>query len=139
VKEYVNGEESSDLLSGWSIAFGIKDRLVIGFAPSDNDSTAIFSFHCSDDGAFRCPLPLKPMVCPSDFGRNVYQYGTRPFELVPPFAVGQFIPLALYGSYWYDAEMEGTRFCGDNFIKPDLSSDILKFIPHFYIVGFKIQ
>ena len=139
IKEYVKGEETADFLSGWNIAFGIKDKLVIGFAPSDNDSTAIFSFHCSDDGAFSCQLPLQPIASPNDLGQNDYQYGSRPFELIPPFAVGQFIPLVLYGSCWYDAEMEGTRFCGDNFIKPDLTSDILKFIPHFYVIGIKIQ
>ncbi|MBR4729229.1 MAG: DUF5041 domain-containing protein, partial [Prevotella sp.] len=28
-----------------------------------------------------------------------------------------------------------TRFCGENTIKPDLSSDILKYVPHYYIIG----
>ena len=139
VKEYVNGEEITNSMSDFGIALGIKDKLVMGFAPSDNDSTTIFSFYCSDDGAFRCPLPLKPIVDPNDPGQKEYQYETRPFELVQPFAVGQFIPLVLYGSWWYDADIPGTRFCGDNFIKPDLSSDIVKFIPHFYVLGIKIK
>ena len=28
IKEYVKGEETADFLSGWNIAFGIKDKLV---------------------------------------------------------------------------------------------------------------
>ena len=139
VKEYVNGEIITNSMSDYGIALGIKDKLIMGFAPSDNDSTTIFSFHCSDNGAFSCQLPLKPIVDPNNSGKKEFQYETRPFELVEPFSVGQFIPLVLYGSWWYDADIPGTRFCGENFIKPDLSSDIVQFIPHYFVLGIKIK
>ena len=139
VKEYVNGEQITNSMSNYGIALGIKDKLIMGFAPSDNDSTTIFSFYCSDDGAFSCQLPLKPICDPKYPEEKWYMYNSRPFELVAPFEKGKFIPLVLYGSNWYDADCGGCRFCGDNFIKPDLSSDIVKFIPHFYVLGIKIK
>ena len=70
---------------------------------------------------------------------STYMYESRPFELPLNVETGQFIPLVLYGSYWYDADSEVDRFCGENFISPDLSSDIIKFIPHFYVIGIKIK
>ncbi len=66
-------------------------------------------------------------------------YQSRPFELTAPFEKGKFIPLVLYGSYWYEPANGGCRFCGDNEIKPDLSSDIVKNIPHFFVFGIKIK
>ena len=52
---------------------------------------------------------------------------------------GKIIPLVLYGSYWYEPQAGGCRFCGDNEIKPDLSSDIMKYIPHYFVLGIKIK
>ena len=92
VKEYVNGEIITNSMSDYGIALGIKDKLIMGFAPSDNDSTTIFSFHCSDNGAFSCQLPLKPIVDPNNSGKKEFQYETRPFELVEPFPWGSLFP-----------------------------------------------
>ena len=52
---------------------------------------------------------------------------------------GKVIPLVLFGSYWYEKETGVSRFCGEQFIKPDFSSDIIKSIPHFYVFGIKIN
>lgn len=58
----------------------------------------------------------------------------RPFKL-QPFKEGEFIPLMLVGSIWWDSEFNLFRFCGESVIDPDLSSDIVKFIPHYYVIG----
>ena len=47
-------------------------------------------------------------------------------------------PLVLFGSYWYEQETGVSRFCGEKVINPDLSSDIIKSIPHFYVLGIRI-
>ena len=45
------------------------------------------------------------------------------------------IPLVLYGSGWYDEQFDLTRFCGESEIDPGMKSDILQYIPHYYIIG----
>ena len=61
------------------------------------------------------------------------------FQAVSTWEKGKFIPLVLYGSYWYEPEISVSRFCGESVIKPDLSSDIVKSIPHFFVLGIKIK
>lgn len=41
----------------------------------------------------------------------------------------------LVGSAWYDPHIEMFRFCGESEIAPDLSSEILSHVPHFYVIG----
>lgn len=69
--------------------------------------------------------------------KYVYSYVSKPFELTMSLEKDTFIPLVCYCSFWYDAEDKVTRCCGENFIKPDLSSDILKNVPHYYVLGIK--
>lgn len=138
IMEYVKGEEAKDYI-GFSFSFPIGDRLVIGFAPSSNDSTYVYSFQSVGGGGFNATLKLQPVFAPEMPAKQAYRYESRPFELVPPFEKGKFIPLVLYGSYWYEPETGVSRFCGESVIKPDLSSDIVKSIPHFYVLGIKIM
>ena len=138
VMEYVNGEEPKDVL-GFSFSMNLGEKLVIGFAPSGNDSTAIYTFNFSEGRGFNGRLNLRAIYAPEAPTKSRYCYESRPFELVPPFGKGKFIPLVLYGSYWYEPETGVSRFCGESIIKPDLSSDIVKSIPHFYVLGFKIK
>lgn len=138
IKEYENGKET-DAKFGSDISFGIKDKLIIGFFPSEKDSIANYSFSLSCGGGFNANLPKRPIYMPKDSTNALYQYESRPFEITPPFKKGEFIPLVLYGSWWYDADFDIARFCGENFIKPDLSSDIVKYIPHFFVLGIKIK
>ena len=44
VMEYVKGEEPKDAL-GFSFSMNLGEKLIIGFAPSGNDSTAIYLSH----------------------------------------------------------------------------------------------
>ena len=138
VMEYVKGEEPRDVL-GFSITMSLDEKLVIGFAPSDNDSTAIYTFNFSEGRGFHGRLNLRAIYAPEESTKSRYIYESRPFELVPPFKAGQFIPLVMYASYWYEPETGVSRFCGESIIKPDLSSDIVKSIPHYYVLGIKLK
>ena len=138
VMEYVKGKEPR-AVADFSITMSLDEKLIIGFVPSDNDSTATYTFHFSENRGFNSRLSLMPICDPDKPAEKWYVYESRPFELVAPFEKGKFIPLVLYGSYWYEPENGGCRFCGDSTIKPDLSSDIVKYIPHFYVLGIKIK
>ena len=136
--EYVKGQEPR-AVADFSITMSLGEKLIIGFVPSDNDSTAYYTFQFSENRGFNYRLPLMPICNPDKPTDKWYMYESRPFELVAPFEKGKVIPLVLYGSYWYEPENGGCRFCGDSEIKPDLSSDILKYIPHYYVLGIKIK
>ena len=138
VMEYVKGEEPKDVL-GFNVTMSLDKKLIIGFRPSDSDSTANYLFHFSENRGFGGRLNLRPVFAPEKPEDKWYVYESRPFELTAPIEKGRFIPLVLYGSYWYEPENGGCRFCGDSFIKPDLSSDIVKSIPHFFVLGIRIK
>ena len=138
VMEYAKGQEANDVL-GFSFSFPIGDKLVIGFAPSSNDSTYVYSFQSVGGGGFNATLKLQPVYAPEMPTKQAYRYESRPFELVAPVETGKVIPLVLFGSYWYEQETGVSRFCGESVIKPDLSSDLIKSIPHFYVLGIRIR
>jgi len=138
IMEYAKGKEAKDVL-GFSLSFPIGEKLVIGFAPSSNDSTYVYSFQSVGGGGFNATLKLQPVYVPEMPTKQSYSYESRPFELVSPVETEKFIPLVLFGSYWYEPETGVSRFCGEKLIKPDLSSDIIKSIPHFYVLGIKIK
>jgi hypothetical protein len=137
VMEYVKGQEPREV-SGFSMSVDLDEKLIIGFVPSDNDSIARYVFRFDDVRGVSSRLYLKPICDPQHPEEKWYMYNSRPFELTAPIEKGKFIPLVLYGSHWYDADCGACRFCGDNFIKPDFSSDIVKYIPHFFVLGIKI-
>ena len=138
VMEYVKDEEPKNVLK-FDVTMSLDKKLVIGFWPSDNDSTANYLFHFSENRGFAGLLNLRPLFAPEKPEDKWYIYESRPFELVAPIEKEKFIPLVLYGSYWYEPANGGCRFCGDNEIKPDLSSDIVKYIPHYFVLGIKIK
>ena len=137
IMEYVKGEEPRSVLD-FSASFPLGERLVIGFAPSSNDSTYVYSYQSVGGGGFNATLKLQPVYAPEMPTKQAYRYESRPFELVAPVETDNVIPLVLFGSYWYEQETGVSRFCGDKQIKSDLSSDIIKSIPHFYVLGIKI-
>ena len=81
-------------------------------------------------------LALQPQYLHNDSinGKKLYMYSARPFK-TGEFTTDRFIPLVLLGSAWYDKNIGFYRFCGENEIDPDMSSEILKHIPHYYIIG----
>lgn len=138
VMEYAGGKEVESSLP-FEFSFSAGEKLVIGLAPSDADSVYVFSFQSDKGEGITGKLMLKPVLVPEEPAKQIYIYKWRPFELVPTADAGKFMPLVLFGSYWWDADSGVLRFCGDNVVKPDLSSDIIEHIPHFYILGIKIQ
>ena len=138
IMEYVDGKEPKDVL-GFSFSIPIEEKLVIGLSPSSNDSTYVYSFQSVGGGGINGTLKLQPIYAPEMPTEQSYRYESRPFELVSPVETGKFIPLVLFGSFWYEPETGVSRFCGENLIKPDLTSEIVKSIPHFYVLGIKIR
>ncbi len=138
VMEYVDGKEVGNYLD-FDVSFPVGEKLVIGLAPSDNDSLYVYSFQSDNDEGFTGKLILKPVFAPGEPRIQRHLYQSRPIELVSTSDTGKFMPLVLFGSYWYDADSGVFRFCGDKIIKSDLSSDIIKYIPHFYVLGIKIR
>ena len=96
------------------------------------------AFQSVGGGGFNNMLKLQPVFAPEMPTKQAYRYESRPFELIAPVETGKLIPLVLFGSYWYEEETGVSRFCGDKQIKPDLSSDLIKSIPHFYVLGIRI-
>ena len=137
-REFKNGKEvegSPKLLMPYSFeARG--DKLIIGFLPNPNDSTAQCCISWENTLSFAPTLKLRQIYWESE-DQYIYSYRSVPFELTSSLDKDTFIPLVLYCSFWYDAKDKVTRCCGENFIKPDLSSDIPKQSPHYYVLGIK--
>lgn len=98
-----------------------------------NDSVFLANFRLDESRAGNIPLKLRPLERDS----HKYMYTSRPFKL-DEFKSGIDIPLILYGSFWYDEKFKVNRFCGESEIDPDMSTEILKNIPHYYIIGIRL-
>ena len=48
-----------------------------------------------------------------------------------------FIPLALYGSFWWDSNYKICRFCGEKELTEEniMESEYFKHSPHYYVIG----
>ena len=73
VMEYVKGEEPKDVL-GFSFSMNFGEKLVIGFAPSGNDSTAIYTFNFSEGRGFNGRLNLRAIYAPEEPTKSRYSY-----------------------------------------------------------------
>ena len=111
------------------------EKLNIGFYPSGNDSTIRIQIHIPDFVTLNTSLKLRGLTM-KDSERLLFNYNTRPFQ-TRAFEEELFIPLVLLGSMWYDEKYDIYRFCGEKEIDPDMSSELLKDIPHYYIFGVK--
>lgn len=108
------------------------EGLTIGFYPSGVDSTKMLNIRIPEMREANQRLTLRSITSAS--GYTLTRYYTRPF-VVDSFESGKFIPLVFFGSMWFDAKHNLFRFCGENEIVPDLSSEIVGNIPHFYVIG----
>lgn len=138
IREFVNGKEVEDsprLLFPYRFPTN-GDKLVIGFLPSETDSLAQYCLNWENTVSWTCSLKLCPIYWESE-KKYVYSYVARPFELTSPFEKDTFIPFVFYSSHWYDAKEKVTRCCGENFINPDLSSNVALKSPHYYIIGIR--
>lgn len=125
----VKPEDMADAARG---IYSLGTRLNLGLSPL-NDSTLRVSMEIPEIGAAYQQISLRPQVHPKT-GTIQHNYSNRPFT-APVFQSGTFIPLMLVGSAWYDPHIEMFRFCGESEIAPDLSSEILSHVPHFYVIG----
>ena len=113
--------------------FRVSDKISVGFLPVENDSIENFKLRIDNIGTIGSKLKLRKVFGGHD-PNGEFSYGTRPFS-ISSFKPNTFIPLALYGSYWYDEQFDIVRFCGENEIDPELKAEILKDSPHYYIIG----
>ena len=119
--------------------FRLATRLKIGFTPVDIDMGQRVQFEVEGKmqmGTVRRLLKLRD--CRVDKSHRKLDYNTRPFK-VDGFEKGKFIPLVLYAAPWWDDNYEIYRFCGETEISSDMSSDILRYSPHYFIIGVEFK
>ena len=119
--------------------FRLATRLKIGFTPVDKDmgQRVLFQVAGKELMGGACML-LMLRDCRVDKSHRKLDYYTRPF-IIDGFEKGKFIPLVLYAAPWWDENYEIYRFCGDTEIPSDMSSDILKHSPHYFVIGVKFE
>ena len=102
------------------------------------DSLAYIHVNAPRAGMMATRVQLHP-VGPPD-GEKWCIYGTRPFRLdAVADADTVEVPLVFYGSAWYDEQYQLIRLCGESEIDPQLQADIVKMVPHFYVVGLRLE
>lgn len=110
------------------------DKISVGFSPSA-DSLKMVTMTLENIGALKKLLPMKALN--TSPGMYEYLYDYRPFK-VSEIQLGEFIPLVMFGSYWYDDEYKVFRFCGESELDPDLSSKMISSSPHYYVLGMTV-
>ena len=111
------------------------EKITVGFLPCENDSTKVGRAFLDNQGNFGFSLKLKPINHYGAYENQViYQYRTLPFK-PSAFEEGKFIPLAAYTSFWFDEKYNIIRSCGATELDPDMSTEILKDTPHYYVIG----
>lgn len=50
------------------------------------------------------------------------------------FDISQLMDTTYYASFWFDEKYSIIRFCGAKEIDPDMSTEILKDTPHYYVI-----
>ena len=109
------------------------EKFSFGFFPSNNDSTKRMQIDIPGFARSTSIFKLRGLPV-KDSDKLFYSYQTRPFK-IKEFKEDEFIPLILFGSVWYDERFNIFRFCGEREIEPDMSSEILKDVPHHYVMG----
>lgn len=135
-RDGIRPDEMADPTTG---TYRQAERLTVGFYPSGADSLASVVFDLAGMATSRAQLPLRGLARPGAEERTpFYRYLVRPFRLDAPLGEGRFVPLLLFGSMWYDARSGIFRFCGEREIAPDLSSEIVGRVPHFFVIGLEL-
>ena len=110
--------------------------LSIGFSPRQSvqsDSMVTVSVHPEHQNGLARDLVLKSVPnAPETF----YLYEKVPIR-VSALRPNTFIPLALYGSFWWDSNYKICRFCGEKELTEEniRESEYFKHSPHYYIIG----
>lgn len=115
--------------------YSLANKITVGFLPCPNDSTEVGRFIIENQGAYGFSLNLKPIELNGLYDNNViYRYRPVPFK-ASTFQTDKFIPLVTYASFWFDETHKVIRFCGEKELDPELTAEILKNTPHYYILG----
>jgi len=130
VQEKTLPEEMDDAEKG---IYRIGRRLNIGLSPL-NDTLRNVSMAIPGQGMINMPTLKLYSQCNPKTGKHELYYSSRPFK-PSELKDSTFIPLVLFGASWWDSKYEFFRFCGEKEILPDMSGDILKNSPHYYIIG----
>ena len=119
--------------------FRLATRLKIGFTPVDKDmgQRVLFEVAGKELMGGACML-LMLRDCRVDISHRKLDYYTRHF-IIDGFEKGKFIPLVLYAAPWWDENYEIYRFCGETEIPADMSSQVMKLSPHYFIIGVKFE
>ena len=110
--------------------------LSIGFSPRQSvqsDSIVTVSIRPEHRNGLARDFALKPVP---DAPQTLFLYEKIPFK-VSKLSLNTFIPLALYGSFWWDSKYMICRFCGEKELTEEniKESDYFKHSPHYYIIG----
>lgn len=123
-------KESCDFENG---IYKVAEKVCVGFLPQPDDTTLTSRITIDSQGSFAINLHLRPIESPLH-EQPVCKYLTRPFK-TSSFEEGKFIPLVLCCSFWYDSRYNVIRCCGEKDIDPEMTADILKDSPHYYVIG----
>lgn len=123
-------KDADDLERG---IYRFSKTLAVGFTPVQSDSIENITLRASNTGASPWRLKLKPIL---GAPREIYRYEKVPYQ-PGVFRLETFIPLALYGSFWWDNNTKVLRFCGETELTEEkaAASNFFKFSPHYYIIG----
>lgn len=137
VSEFVNGElvSESESYEVESSLYKNPQKLTLGFSPK-SDYMRNVRLYVDDVRVAAKTLTLKPMTAPKYEGEVMYDLLS--FEL-GQIKVNAVTPLVLLGSYWYDEPFKTVRFYGDEDRTIEMSSPIMKLIPHCYVLGIKVE
>lgn len=115
--------------------YKLSNKITFGFYATV-DSVKNVLIDVKNMGSFVLPLALRPMDAPGFEG--AYRYDIRPFEM-EEIKVGEFIPLLLVGSFWWDERFNIIRFCGEREFSPSMQSETLDRIPHYFVIGISLS
>ncbi|MBR2231540.1 MAG: DUF5041 domain-containing protein [Prevotella sp.] len=113
--------------------YRLSKSLSIGFSPIQSDSIETITLRSSRNDASPWKLMLKPIP---GAPQTIYRYQKAPYQPTS-FSLDTFIPLVFYGSFWWDEQAKGWRFCGETELTEEKAktSDYFKYCPHYYIIG----
>ena len=113
--------------------YRLAKTLSVGFSPVQSDSIETITLRSSRNDASPWKLMLKPIP---GAPQTIYRYQKAPYQPTS-FALDTFIPLVFYGSFWWDEQAKGWRFCGETELTEEKAktSDYFKYCPHYYIIG----
>lgn len=132
--------QSDDIADPDRGIFKVAKKIMIGFYPGNNETVKNMMVNLENMSAHSQFLNLYPQYRNNDSinGEKLYMYLSKPFKTAE-FVTDQFIPLVLLGSAWYDERFNFHRFCGEKEIDPDMSSELLQYVPHYYIIGVELK